>query len=158
MFTSEDILSLAVQIEENGLQIYKDALEMTDDSNLILLLEWLIEEEKRHIEWFSKLKHKIVSSAGDPQIAEIGQAILLDTLGEMSFSLKETDFSKIEHVKDLIGVATEFETDKAHFFNMLRPFIEDGPAADHLSKIIAEERKHLLQMQQFIDNCETCQD
>ena len=156
MFTSEDIISLAVQIEKNGRQIYEDALQMADDSALVLLLKWLIEEEGRHIEWFSNLKCNIQSPDGDARIARIGQAILLDTLGEMSFSLKETDFSKIQHVKDLIGVAIEFEKDKAQFFEMLQPFIDDPQAADHLKQVINEERKHLLQMQQFIDNCESC--
>lgn len=158
MFTSDDIFSLATQIEKNGAQIYRDALAKAEDTAMILLLQWLIEEEGRHVDWFATLKNKINSSVGDSQIAEIGQAILLDTLGEMSFSLKETDFSKIQHVKDLIGVAMEFEKDKAQFFAMLQPFIEDSEAADHLKNIIAGERKHLLRMQQFIDNCEVCQD
>ena len=158
MFTSEDIISLAVQIEENGLRIYKDALQKADDSSLVLLLKWLIEEEGHHIQWFSKLKCRDGECEDDSQIAKIGQAILLDTLGEMSFSLKEADFSKIQHVKDLIAVAMEFENDKAQFFEMLKPFIDDQQAADDLKKIIAEERRHLLQMQQFIDSCETCQD
>ena len=158
MFTTEDIISLAIQIEENGRRIYREALQKTDDSTLILLLSWLIEEEDRHIEWFSALKDTIDPSVGDPKLARIGRAILLDTLGEMSFSLKETDFSKIQHAKQLIAVAMEFERDKAQFLQMLQPFIQDEQASRHLQRIIGEEQRHIPRMQQFIDNCEPCQE
>jgi rubrerythrin len=158
MFTTEDILSLAIQIEENGRHIYREALQKTDDSTLILLLSWLIEEEDRHIKWFSTFKDTIEPPVGDPKIAQIGQSILLDTLGEMSFSLKETDFSKIQHAKQLIGVAMAFERDKAQFFEMLQPFIQDTQASEYLKRIIGEEGRHILRMQQFIDNCEPCQE
>ena len=57
MFSSEEILELAIQIEMNAEQVYHAVLKKTSNSSLALLLTWLIDEEARHVEWFSALKN-----------------------------------------------------------------------------------------------------
>jgi rubrerythrin len=152
MFSSEEILELAIQIEMNAEQVYHDALKKTSNSSLALLLSWLIDEEARHVEWFSALKKTIKKTDSDPKIAEMGQTLLRETLGEMSFSLKDANFSGVQETKELLSLTAEFERDKVQFFTMLRAFIDEQETLDNLDKIIDEENRHVQHLQQFIDS------
>ena len=152
MFSSEEILELAIQIEINAEQVYHDALKKTSNSSLALLLSWLIDEEARHVEWFSALKKTIKKTDSDPKIAEMGQALLRETLGEMSFSLKDANFSGVQETKELLSLTAEFERDKVQFFTMLRSFIDEQETIDSLDKIIDEEKRHVQHLQRFIDS------
>ena len=144
MFSSEEIIALAIQIEKNAEQVYLDALKKTSDSTLALLLTWLIDEEARHVEWFSALKKTVKKTEGDPKIAEMGRALLRETLGEMSFSLKDANFSEVQEIKELLALTAEFERDKVQFFTMIRSFIDEQETLDNLDKIINEENEVLI--------------
>ncbi len=152
MFSSEEIIELAIQIEKNTQQVYHDVLKKTSNSSLALLLTWLIDEEVRHVEWFSALKNTVKKTDGDPKIAEMGQALLLETLGEMSFSLKDANFTGMQETKELLSLTAEFERDKVQFFTMLRSFIDEQETIDSLNKIIDEEKRHVQHLQRFIDS------
>ena len=147
MFTSEDLFEIAIQIDKNAEKIYRMALSLATNEDLRTLLAWLVDEEARHVEWFSALRRKAENMEGDPQIAEVGREILLETIGGLSFSLENADVSGIQKDMQMLKVTIEFEKDKVQFFKMLRPFVEDREAQDDLERIIAEEQKHALQLQ-----------
>lgn len=146
MFTSEDLIEIAAQIDRNAEEIYRRALSRAKTPKLRSMLEWMVEEEARHVKWFAVLKEKIEHVEGDQRIAEVGREILLETIGSLSFSLEDANVSEVQKEMELIKITVEFERDKAQFFEMLRPFVEDSEAKDHLEKIIAEERKHARQL------------
>lgn len=147
MFTSEDLIDIATQIDRNAEEIYRRALSRAKTPELRSMLEWMVEEETRHVKRFAALKEKIKRVEGDQRIADVGREILVETIGSLSFSLEDTDVSEIQKEMELFKITIEFEKDKAQFFEMLRPFVEDAEAKDHLEKIIAEERKHARQLQ-----------
>ena len=103
MFTAEEILDIAVRIEKNGEQHYRNAIEMAANPRIAALLGWMADEEKQHAELFQKMKESIPSSANNPVGDAFGHEILDKILGSQSFSLEEVDFGKIDQVKDLIG-------------------------------------------------------
>ena len=147
MFTSDDLIEIAIQIDKNAGKIYRSALRRAKNEDLRHLLEWLVEEESRHVEWFSELQRKVKKVDGDPKIAEVGREILLETVGGLSFSLEDADVSEIQHDTELLRITIEFEKDKVQFFEMLRPFVEDKEAQGYLERIIDEEQKHAQQLQ-----------
>lgn len=147
MFTSGDLIEIAIQIDKNAEKIYRNALRQARNAELQTLLEWLVDEEARHVEWFSTLRNKVEKLEGDPRIAEVGREILLETIGGMSFSLEDADVSGIHRDMELLRITIEFEKDKVQFFKMLRPFVEDREAQVDLERIIAEETKHAQQLQ-----------
>jgi rubrerythrin len=151
MFSSDEIIDLAIQIEINARKVYRQALDRTDGSDLVLLLNWLIEEETRHIEWFSALRNFVKKVPGDPKILDMGRAILAETIGDASFSLDSADFGEMARTKELLALAAEFEKDKIQFFGMLRPFIGDPETLGDLDVIIAEEKRHVAYLRQYID-------
>ena len=149
MFAAEEILDMAIRIEQNGEAVYRNAIEKIANSELISLLEWMADEEVKHAEWFLELKAETATLVKSPFVQEMGQEFINDILGEQSFSLKEVDFSQIDRINDLIDILIEFEEDGILFYEMLQPFIQDQETLGKLDRIIAEEKHHIEQLREF---------
>lgn len=48
MFSLKDIIDIAVQIEQNGERVYRNAAGKIEDPSLRSLLQWLADEETQH--------------------------------------------------------------------------------------------------------------
>ncbi len=143
MFTIRDIVGLAIQIEENGERLYRNAAREIPDPSISLLLLRLADEEVKHGKWFSDFDDKANEVIEGPQVEEAAKRILQSVLGDESFSLKDVDFSSMKGTQKLLGVAIEFEQDTVLFYEMIRSFVEDKTTLDHLNTIIEEENDHI---------------
>ena len=150
MFSIQEILDLAIRLENNGESVYRNAAAKLSRSDLVSLLEWMVDEEVKHARWFAELKHKYESDAINPFMEEMGREIFNDMLGEKSFSHQDVDFSKMNHPDDLVSVFIEFEQDTILFYETLKPFIEDNGTLNELEKIIAEENNHITKLHQVL--------
>ena len=152
MYSCDDIIDLAVQIEKNGEKTLRKALESISNPKLIPVLQSFADEEVQHAEWFSKLKPSIDESMEDPGLEELGKSLMRDVLGDQSFSLDDADFSKIEKINELLSLMIEFEKDTVLFYEVLEPFIEDDGTLANLKRIIAEENNHISKLQGFAES------
>jgi rubrerythrin len=150
LFSTSEILDIAIGIEQNGEAVYRDALEIISEPQLVDLLTWMADEEVKHARWFSDLKQNVETESKNPFVEEMGRELFKDLLGEKSFSHKEVDFSTVEQIDDLIAIFIEFEKDSILFYELLEPFIEDESTLENLKKIIAEENNHIARIQDFI--------
>ncbi len=150
MFSIQEILDLAIRLEENGESVYRKAAAKLSSPDLVSLLVWMADEEVKHAAWFSELKHKLETDSINPFIEEMGREVLTDMLGEKSFSHREVDFSRINQPHDLVAVFIEFEQDTVLFYETLKPFIEDDATLSNLDKIIAEENNHIAKLHTFL--------
>ena len=149
MFSIREVFDLAIQIEKNGEQYYRDARQKISNPSLSSLLEWLADQEEKHLSWFSERKEGLETKGDDLELAEMSGSILQGILGDQSFSLKEADLSKIDNVEALIQLAIEFEKDSILFYEMIGSFIEDGETSEKLNEIIAEENRHIELLEEF---------
>jgi rubrerythrin len=155
MFIIDDVLSLAVQLEQNGERVYRRALDVIQEKSVAELVSWMAEEEKRHAQWFSDLKTKWAADSENPFTQDIGQSMLSDMLGRQSFSLKEVDFGAITDEQELLAVFIEFEEDTILFYQMLVPFIQEDAVKDRLALIIDEEREHIRRISSHLQRMNT---
>ena len=151
MFKIGEIIDLAIQIERNGEEIYRKAIELHPSPSVNMLLQKLAEEELQHAEWFITLKQKVAANSEDPKLEEMAKSILLEVLGNQAFSLQDIDFSKIKDPKDLLNLAIEFERDTIIFYNMIGTLIEETKTRYQLDKIIEEENRHIQSFQEILD-------
>lgn len=149
MFSAAEIIDFAVQIEQNGEKLCREAACKKIDPDLTFLLEWMAEQETQHIQWFLSLRPKIKITGNFSQLEQFGKALLGDVLGDQGFSLRDADFSKIQNIKELLLLLIEFEEDTALFYEMLRTAIEDKKTIALLDKIIAEENQHVVQVRDY---------
>jgi len=152
LFTIKEVIDLAIRIEKNGEAVYRSAIERISNPTLVSLLEWMADEEVSHAKWFSELKQEVETLSRNPFIEEMSRELLNDTFGEQSFSLKEVDFSQVDRINDLINIFIEFEKDSILFYEMLQPFIQSEDTLVTLNKIIAEEKRHIEQLREFMEN------
>ena len=151
MFSIKEIFDLAIQIEKNGEAFYRDALKEISNPSLKSLLEWLADQEVKHITWFSEKKEKLGTNEDDLQLDEMARAMLQEVLGDQSFSLKDSDLSKIDDIDALLELAIEFEKDSIVFYEMIGGFIDDVETSSKLKEIIEEENRHIQLLQEFED-------
>ena len=154
MFLTKEIIDLAIKLEKNGEAVYRGAIEKVSMPGLVPLLEWMADEEVKHADWFAQLKLNLETKNENPFAAEMSRELFSEMLGDKNFSLKEVDFSSIENINDLVEIFIEFEKDSIIFFEILKPFVEDPVAREHLSKIIDEEKCHIERLKEIADSKE----
>jgi rubrerythrin len=150
MFSLKDIIDIAVQIEQNGERVYRNAAEKIEDSSLRSLLLSLADEETQHAKWFEALIDKVPGTGEFPEQEKMGRALLQDAVGAQSFTLEDADFSSMKKIEDLLSLAIEFEKDTALFYGMLQPLIEDQKTLEQLHAIIQEEEAHARRLKEML--------
>ena len=151
MFAIEDIIDLAIQIEENGEKVFRNAAQRISHAPIAALLQWLADEEVKHAEWFSQFKQRVGKTTYDRQLYEKGKNVLLGLLRDQKFALTDVDFSKMDQVKNLFELAIEFERDTVLFYEMIRFLIKEKETLNHLAAIIEEENSHIRILQEALD-------
>jgi rubrerythrin len=150
MFSVVEIYDIAIRLEQNGENVYRKAIAEIPHPDLVPLLEWIIQEEMDHRQWFVELKARLDESGSNP-FAELPEGDLVQQfIGEQSFSLAEIDFSRLGDRKKLIKTFVEFEEDTILFYEMLTPFIRDEQTKKQLEQVIIEEKGHIVQLQKLL--------
>ncbi|MBT3259741.1 MAG: ferritin family protein [Deltaproteobacteria bacterium] len=150
MFTMSEIIEFAIRIEKNGEKVYRDASEKVSDPSLVSLLQRLADEESEHLRWFSDLKGTVKEERVNSQVGEMGQSLLLEIVGDQTFSLKEWDLSTIVDLKEVLKIALGFEKDTVIFYEMMGSFIQGDAVLAKLDQIIQEENRHIRVLSEFL--------
>lgn len=150
MFTAHEILDLAIQLEENGEAVYREAADQAKNADIRELLLWMVEEEVKHARLFKELKQEIETRSINPFMEEMSRKVFGGILGDKSFSHREVNFAEIKRTQDLIKIFIEFEKDTVLFYETLLPFIEDNNTLHYVTKIIAEENNHIKKLQELL--------
>ena len=108
MFTLYEIYDLAVQIEKNGEDFFRNAEEKISEPSLKALFLWLAEQEVKHAKWFMQKKETSKTGSATLALDEMSSKMLQDIVGDQSFSLGEVDIDQINKVEDLLSIAIEF--------------------------------------------------
>jgi rubrerythrin len=149
MFSAREIIDMAIKIERNGENYYRQATVKVTDPSLQSLLLFLADEEHEHARWFEAFKQRIKDSDEDRKLAEISGTMLQSVVGNQNFSLDDVDLAKLDSTEKLIVIAIEFEKDSILFYEMIQSFIEDPETLGQLNEIIAEENRHIEMLNDY---------
>jgi len=149
MFSIREIIDIAIKIEKNGENFYREAMEKVPNKALKLVLLFLADQEHEHIKWFEKLKARMKTTDENLKVAEISESMLQSLVGDQTFSLDDESLSEVESVEKLIELAIELENDTILFYQMLQTFIEDSDTLKELDEIIAEESRHIEILREY---------
>lgn len=159
MFTIGDIRNIAIQIERNGEETYRNAAKAAKDPEVAKVLNWMADEEGRHAKWFSNLQSSIPLTAEQQEIEAVGRTLLQDMIKGNNFLLDENELQNAKSVEEVVAKSITFELDTILFYEFLIDFLDDKEAIIQLKTIIEEERNHINQLE-FIDksnNCDSCE-
>lgn len=143
MFTSKEILDIALKIEKNGEAAYRQAAHALVKPDLAKRLIWMADEENRHAEWFMQFQSDLSTHNNRIAADEMSAGMLHDLIGEQRFTLQDIDFSGVADIQMLIDIFIEFEKDGILFYEMLRSFIKNPDVIENLDRIISEEYRHI---------------
>jgi len=151
VFSIQEILDLAIQLEHNAETLYRRAAAQHSDSAMASVLLRMADEERRHTEWFQhqQTTHALAtpSEPADP----MARKLLTDMVKDQQFSLANTDLTDVTEVAEMIRIFAEFEKDTIIFYKLLLPFVAQGIVKEELELIIDEESRHLAELNQILD-------
>jgi len=151
VFSVEEIIALAMQIEKNAEAVFREAAGKPSNQSLAPLLNWLADEENRHAKRFAELKPKVKKTTDDAQLEALGKSLVRGILGNQTFSLQGVDFSTMDQAEDLLKAAIEFEQDTVLFYEMIRSFVKETEGLESLDTIIEEEKSHIKILEEFLE-------
>jgi rubrerythrin len=149
MFSVEEVLELAVRLENNGEHCYRHFQNSTDDPEISRTFAWLADQEVQHAAFFSRLRQTHLEHRSDYHETPEG-ALLQDYLGKHALSLDEVDLEHLTDTLQVLQVAVEFEKDTVLFFHMISGFVTEQRALAQLDAIIREEQRHIEILQTLI--------
>ena len=149
IFRASEVLDMAVQIEEQGLSFYKACRQVQNmDGKVIEVLDYLIDQEIRHREIFSRMK------------AGLQERPLLESYtGEMQSYIdsfvKDRVFQEIDKAADAvldinsiheaIKLGIRFEKQSIGFYSAIKQVVRPSEH-EVIENIINEEHNHIRRL------------
>ena len=149
MFSWQDIIAVAIQIEQNGEQLYRAAAAEIKDPELSSALTALADDEAHHQEKFKQIAADQPQGTPGSALEKMARALLREMVAEHSFSLQSTDLLTAQTVREIVSASIVFEQDTLLFYEMIEKMASDQQARDILQQIAAEEKRHINELQQW---------
>ena len=149
-FSGRELLEIAIQIEKNGFVFYKNVATKVADPKVIEIINWLAQEENRHIKRFEEILSGFTDENLDMSPAELEEYTLyLKALADARVFPSELkareDALGIKSERDALNMAIEFEKDSLLFLQAMKEMVpgEDAFAVEELQH---EEMLHLKKL------------
>ncbi len=137
--TPDEIVGVAVQLEEAGKEFYEQAAKITAETKS--LFENLARAEARHIQLFRQMESRSRVSAGGPAFEYLINLMMTGPIASLRESGKLAEMPL--NLDEALDLAVKFEKDTILFFGGLIDLLSSS-AAETTQKIVSEEKRHLL--------------
>ena len=148
LFTASEILTMAIEIEKNGMRFYDFIAERTKDGKVMELFTFLVHEEVRHKVVFQKMldrlpKIELTVSENEEYHAYLG-ALTRSKVFKDDINVDELA-KEIKNDITAIDIGIDAEKDSILFYNELmdRVFEED---MGEIETVIKEEKSHYTKL------------
>jgi rubrerythrin len=150
MFTVNDLIDIAVRMEKNGEARYLAAKKQIKEKKLQSFLQWMADEEADHCQWFENKKHHWVPETHQTDLETMLPDVIKEMMGDKALSLDDVNFSQVGSARALFEIFVSFENDTILFYEFLQTFIQEPDVLAGLEKIVAQEKKHVAEIQKMI--------
>ena len=151
-FRGEEIIEIAVQMEEAGKMFYEKASQIAGDDKLKEMLSYLAQEEAKHIQDFSKLGEKLNYDflPGESYAGEY-EDYVRSLVSSHVFNINQVEelIKEIKSDKDILRLALSFEKDSIVFFHEFKN-MGNQAAKEVIEDLINQERGHIKKISAMI--------
>ncbi len=154
-FTKNDIIEMAVKMEQNGYAFYDKALQRKDlDDKTKAILTKLRDQEKQHEKTFLALRNKIdnldlrESPSWEEAQSYIESVVESHVFNEPGKAIQLAQ--KAENVAELLKFAIQFEKDTILFFFAFSKHVKGHKADEAVNAIINEEATHISKLRELL--------
>jgi rubrerythrin len=154
VFSVNEIIELAVQIEHNGYAFYNEATKHKSlDAKSLELLTLLRDQELTHEKIFLALRDdedlKYLSLSQDWDVVASYLKAIVDSRIFNTADAAIQLATAATNVKDIINYAIQFEKDTLLFFHTIKDSLAHLKAQDAVARIIQEEISHVLRLSDY---------
>jgi len=151
-YSGQDIIEIAIKIEENGNEFYTNAAEMvTGTSDTKSLFLDLAEKEVMHIAIFQKMASKFDSESFDftgedssDYVSHLAESHIFGKPDSGKALVK-----KVKTPKEALEIAYKFENDSVAFYTELAKHARSN-SKRLVQQVIDEEKEHAAEILQFM--------
>lgn len=146
VFTADEILKLAMELEETGQVFYEVLALSTADQRVAGLCRRLGQAERIHLDRFGKMRLELTGRSDLPAAAEqaVAQEIINSRIVPNPREARRTAAGGA--LPDMLELALKMERDGVRFYTDMLALV---PPADRevVRKIIAEENDHVVELE-----------
>jgi rubrerythrin len=155
-FSLLEAVEVALMMEEEGVRFYTLAEQKTGDPEMRKSLAFLRDMEHQHRETFRRLYSDLAEREGTPdaelwlldaEVASYFRAQVESTVFPAK-GAAEAAAAGLHGIIDILGFALRVEKDSILFYQELLAHAPWPEAKDLIEKVVAEERRHLVFVQQ----------
>lgn len=153
---AEEILQIAIRIEENGHSFYNGAEKSVNSPAIAKQLNALASWEDGHIAKMEELLKQYDSSEEFPMVfsPEEDTSLYLKELADDHIFVGDTDISAMvnncKNTLEILQMALSFENDSVKFYTSLAAKVVDPDSKSVLLTIADEEQTHVTQIEKLI--------
>lgn len=152
-----DVLNIALANETLGAKFYGTMAAITENDDTRDIFNKLAEEEKEHRHLFQELIEKHKDKTGEQKFPGnksdyfkfLAQNNIFATIIE-AFKEQDRDFSDIDP-KDALSIGIQAEKDSILLYQELFAGTSDESLKQAISNLLEEEKKHLLELRQQLE-------
>jgi rubrerythrin len=148
LLTGDEIVEIAIRLEENGEAFYNAAAEKATTPGVIALFEELALQEQYHRRAFEQMGRGVVEINLTPEQWEEFQDYTDALLRQSFFADPENALNvatKAEDERAALQSALDFEKEAMLFFHELRDVVK-GTGKQVVERIIDEEKQHVQRL------------
>ena len=148
LLTGDEIIEIAIQLEERGEAFYIEAAELATTASVKALFEELPEQERHHRRAFQRMGRGVVERALSSDQWDQFQAYTGALLQQSLFDRSGGGVSQAAGAMDegeVLQAALGFEKETLLFFYELRDAVRD-PGRQVVERIVQEEKRHIQRL------------
>jgi rubrerythrin len=148
LLTGDEIIEMAIQLEENGEAFYNAAAEKATTPGIKTLFEDLALQEQYHRRAFQQMGRGVVELALTDEQWDQFQAYTGALLQTSFFAEPEAALNVAAQAEDeraALQAALNFEKETLLFFHELRDVVR-GPGKQTVERILQEEKQHIQRL------------
>lgn len=153
-FSGEEILEIALQIEESGKLFYEKALAYAQQPHVKEMLIFLAQEEEHHVKAFTELGQTLANYfVPKERYAGEYEDYVKSLVNSHIFKISEVE-AKVNSIKndhDILHLALSFERDSIVIFQEFKNMANKA-GADILERLIEEEKGHIRKINSLYNN------
>jgi rubrerythrin len=156
-FNADEVFAMAIKIEENGAAFYRRAGELKKQGPHATLFDSLAKMEDGHKRTFEEMRRTLpagfkAEQSYDPyEEAALYLAALADGHGGEGSPSAADKLTGGETFSEVIDIALDLEKKSILYYIGLRDLVPERLGKEKIDKIIAEEKKHVVQLQSVRD-------
>lgn len=148
VFDAGEIFKIAIEMERNGAEFYRNAAGQVSEEEHRRMLRGLAEMEDEHIKTFNDLSRQLSAEASDYFDPDGYAARYLKSIADTRiFFEREIDMSSMEAI---LKEAIQAEEDSIVFYVGMKEMVPDETGKEKIEAIIKEEMGHVRLLSELL--------